>query len=305
MDKMGLSKLLLSLASDNPDIVEQSPDVASPTPSCLPLSRVRTAILRESWTEQESRHMANCTYCRQSEQQARSLVWHPSLVHLFWHARQLFSEIDIDLKHHLQRDACRRCLRLSAILGVDRLLVRLATQIRQGIANAANHLGRTLDSGAVASVDFVGSDLRLSFEDGKHNVLLSHADPARLCLEAPAVAGGTPQLLRVLIGDQQTAWDQLVVPRPAPDPSKCVADVRLPAVPSGRVALAVYPVETSLLACEDAELLRAAFVAACKLDPLSGAAWQMWAAKSLQRCDFDAALRPTLAWVSRPDGAKR
>jgi hypothetical protein len=305
MDKVGLSKLLLSLASANSDSVEQSAGVASPTASCLPLSRVRTAFLRESWSEQESQHLASCTYCRQSEQQARSLVWHPSLVHLFWHARQLLCDNDTDVKHHLERDACRRCLRLAAVLGMDRLLVRLAGQIRQRVASAANRLGRALASGAVASLAVAGTDLRLPFEDGKRFVLLSHADPTRLRLETPAVAGESAGLVRVLVGDQQSAWDQLLVPRPAADPSMRLAEVRLPAVPSSRVALALYPIEASLLSREDAEPLRAALAAACKLDPLAGAAWQSWAVQSLQRGDLDAALRPTFEAVARPDGMKR
>src|SRR5258708_2287662 len=119
MDQAGLNKLLLSLATDNPDAAEQSAGVTTPSPSCLPLSRVRAAVLRESWSDQETRHLSSCPFCRKNEQQARSVVWHPSLLQLFSHVRQLQTDPDTDVSHHLQRDTCRRCLRLSALLGMD------------------------------------------------------------------------------------------------------------------------------------------------------------------------------------------
>src|SRR5579863_6466982 len=122
MDDQGLAKLLLALTSDNPNL---------PAPSCLPLSRVRTAVLREDWTAVEERHQRGCTCCKGAETLARAEVWHPPLTSLFRQARGLVEGTDADLSYHLQKDACRRCHRLVAVFQADRLLGRLAAQIRQ------------------------------------------------------------------------------------------------------------------------------------------------------------------------------
>src|SRR5437764_8996737 len=171
MDEPGLNRLLVGLASNDPDRNEQAPGTTAPTMACLPLSRLRSAVLKENWSDSERTHLASCSYCRKTEQQARSQLWHPSLVHLFWHARGLFDNNDPDVAYHLQRDSCRRCLRLSALLGADRILARLAGQIRAGVANAAHRLGKALASGIVANFALNTTNTRFAFEQGPHTLV--------------------------------------------------------------------------------------------------------------------------------------
>ena len=160
MDEPALNRLFRSLARKNPEQVDTA------TPACLPTSRLRTAVLRENWSEAERTHLAGCEFCRKQEQQVRSQAWHPSLVHLFWHARGLLPKPDPDVSHHLQKDACRRCLRLTALLVADRILVRLASQVRSGLADAAHRLGHALSSATVAMLSPSANNVRLAFEGG-------------------------------------------------------------------------------------------------------------------------------------------
>src|SRR5262245_33243173 len=96
MDDAALSRVLLGLSGKEAD---------ASSPSCLPLSRVRTALLRENWNADEQRHLAACTHCRHTEQFARSQLSHPSLLALFWHVRGLLDPPDGDVAYHLQKDA--------------------------------------------------------------------------------------------------------------------------------------------------------------------------------------------------------
>src|SRR5437763_613203 len=144
MGETGLSQLLLELLG-NTDTREQEDGALRPTPSCPPLSRFRTAVLREDWTDAEQRHQATCDVCRQTEAQARRQVWHPSLLRLLWHARGL--HIDPDTARHLQNEGCRSCQRLALLLQADRLLARLAARVRQRVGDTATRLGRMLASG--------------------------------------------------------------------------------------------------------------------------------------------------------------
>src|SRR5262245_25341757 len=118
MDERALSKLLLALTGK--DAAEGPP---TPTP-CPPLPRLRTALLREDSTEAEREHIQACPRCQRSCRQLQEHVWHPTLLHLFWHARGLL-ETDTDVRHHLE-EGCRRCLRLATVFGGDRVLGRLA-----------------------------------------------------------------------------------------------------------------------------------------------------------------------------------
>src|SRR5438874_5274339 len=124
MDEAALSRLLQGLAGKEPDWPEESEGATRPGPSCVALSRMRTAALRENWSPEEQRHLAGCTYCRKADLMARQKAWHPSLVHLYWHARGLFDGNDGDVAHHLQKDACPRCLPPFAVLPLDPTLGR-------------------------------------------------------------------------------------------------------------------------------------------------------------------------------------
>src|SRR5262245_61995792 len=96
MSDRGLSQLLLGLAREGPDRPAQADDTL-PSPSCPPLPRFRSALLREDWTDAEQQHRSTCPYCRQAEAQSRQQTWHPSLVHLFWHVRGLLDDTDTDV----------------------------------------------------------------------------------------------------------------------------------------------------------------------------------------------------------------
>ncbi len=304
MDEPGLNRLLVGLTCNDPDRIEKAPGTTAPTMACMPLSRLRSGVLRENWTDGERTHLASCSFCRKTEQQARSQVWHPSLVHLFWHARGLLDNNDADVTYHLNRDGCRRCLRLSALLGADRILARLASQIRAGVANAAHRLGKALASGVVANFALNTTNARFAFEHGPHT-LVSTADPARLRLEMPAT-GDPPRLLRVLVGQGQGASEHLVIPRPGSQSSVQSAELLVPAASQPDPAsLTVYEVDPGLLAREDVAPLRSAFLAAGKLDPQAVSAWQAWAAQTLQRPELDPSLRTLLESLVRPDAGKQ
>jgi hypothetical protein len=265
-------------------------------------------VLRENWTDAEARHRAVCSHCKEAEQLARTSIWHPSLVDLFRQARDLSDTPDIDTVHHLRKDACRRCLRLTSLLGIDRILTRLAAQIRSGMADAAGRLSRALATGAVASLALASGGTAgqaIAFEDGEHSVRLVSDRPARLCLELPARdKNPAPRLIRVLVGDAQTSSDHLIVPRPAGSSDGLTAVFAPPALPARTICLTLYEVDASLLAQEDAPLLRSAYASACKLDPPAQSAWQSWAAAALQRPDLNGVLRPILSSVARPDPGK-
>ncbi|MBI1916661.1 MAG: hypothetical protein HYS12_18290 [Planctomycetes bacterium] len=295
MNEHGLSRLLLGLAS------EDTEPTTMPTPSCLPLPRFRTALLREDWTDAEQRHKAGCDVCRQTEAQARRQVWHPSLLRLFWHARGLVD--DADAARHLQTDACRRCQRLSILLQADRLLARLATRVRQRAGDTATRLGRMLASGASALLAPASSGLRaeqpFAFEAAGHSAVLLRTAPPLLRLERPGNAQ-TPVLLRVLLGDRKDVREQFTVPRPGKEPGGLHADLPLERLPAEPLTLALYEVDAAVLGIEEVSQLCHAFAAARKLDPLAVPAWQTWASHALKLAGLDAAVRPALEALTRP-----
>lgn len=289
MNDHGLAKLLLGLTNDNSTL---------PGPACLPLSRVRTALLREDWTEAEERHKSTCTSCQQAEAQARSGVWHPSLLSLFRQARDLPEGNDPDLPYHLQKDACRRCQRLVAVFQADRLLGRLASQIRQGLTAAATRLGQMLASGAVATLAFP-SEQPLAFEGGRCTATLSRSDPLRLRLEQRGPATDTPRLQRVLLGNRKEFADRFVIFHPGKEPQTQMAEVRLERLPGEPAVLAVYDVDAAVLDREDIPQLREAVAAAGKHDPPALPAWQHWAAQAVKLTGLEAGLRTALEGLVR------
>ncbi len=303
MGEHGLSQLLLGLASDGPDRHERADDEL-PTPSCPPLPRFRSALLREDWTDAEQRHRSVCAHCRQAEAQARQQAWHPSLVHLFWHARGLLDDTDTDVAYHLQTDGCRRCRRLSMLFQADRLLARLAARVRQGVVDAASRLGRMLASGAVASLALPVStgprpEQPLAFETAGHSAVL-RTDPPLLRLERSGDAK-TPSLLRVLFGSGKEVREQFAVPRPGKEPGVLRADLPLERLPTGPLTLALYEVDATMLGKEEVPQLCSAFTATSKLDPPSVLAWHGWASATLKLSGLEGAVRSALEGLSRPD----
>jgi hypothetical protein len=294
MDDHGLAKLLVTLTSDNPSL---------PAPSCVPLSRVRTALLREEWTEAEERHKRNCPSCRGAEAQARAEIWHPPLMSLFRQARGLVEPTDADLAYHLQKDTCRRCHRLVAVFQADRLLGRLAAQIRQGLTAAATRLGQMLASGVVATFALPGgasaAEQQLAFEGGGYTATLFRGDPVRLRLEQRGSGAEPPRLQRLLLGNRKEFADRFVVLRPGKEPQTHSAEVRLERLPSEPAVLALYDTDAAVLDREDVPQLREGFTAAGKYDPLALPAWQSWAAQTLKLPGLDAGLRTGLEGLVR------
>ena len=294
MNDAALSRLLLGLSGKEPDM---------PSPACVPLSRVRTALLRENWSADEQRHLAGCTHCKRTEQLALGQLSHPSLLSLFWHVRGLLDPADADVAYHLQKDACKRCLRLAALLAIDRILARMAGQVRQN-ARAANRLGRALGGATVVTVTPAVPPPagRVCCEDGKHAVSLSAADPGRLRVEFPVAEH--PSLIHLLVGSQQTTREQLIVPHAVTGAAR-VAEVRVPDLPPERLVVALYEVEPALLARDDMPGLQSGYAAACKVSPKAAEAWRAWAAQAMHNPELDPALRPALDAIVRPDGGKR
>src|SRR5262245_41994449 len=301
MDEHGLSRLLLELTSE---VTERT---TMPTLTCPPLSRFRSAVLREDWTDVEQRHKVGCDVCRQTEAQAQRQVWHPSLLRLFWHARGLVD--DADAAHHLQIDSCRRCQRLSILLQADRLLARLAVQVRQRVGDTATRLGRMLASGAAALLAPASIGLHaeqpFAFEAAGHSAVLFRIAPPGLRLEWPGDEK-TPVLLRVLLGDRKDVGEHFAVPRSGKENGVLRADLPLERLPAEPLTLAVYEVDATNLGREEVPQLCHAVAAARKLDPAALPAWQAWACHALKLAGLDTAVRPTLEGLARPDaGAVR
>jgi hypothetical protein len=283
MDERALSKLLLALAGK--DASEGTPRETG----CPALPRLRSALLREDATDAERRHVETCPRCQQAWRQLQAQVWHPTLLHLYWHTRGLLAA-DADVRCHLD-DGCCRCLRLAAVLAADPVLDRLAARLREDVAGAAAaRLGRTLASAAVGT-------LPGGFEDrcpvALRVMVRQVGDPSRLALHLPP--SPEPRLVRVLAGDQERADVLFAVPRPERDHHSAV----LALSPSPRAALVVYEVAPELLHRDDGPALQAAFAAAARTDPLALAAWQRWAERTQGQPDLDPGLRPVLAALAR------
>lgn len=84
---------------------------------CIPLPRFRTARLGRDWTPDERRHLQECSRCRRVEVRARSYVWHPGVGEVWRFLRgRLPTEVLQDVADHLERDRCRRCRWVEAVL---------------------------------------------------------------------------------------------------------------------------------------------------------------------------------------------
>jgi hypothetical protein len=306
MGETGLAQLLWELLSDR-DTQEQADSALRPTPACPPLSRFRTALLREDWTDAEQRHKAMCDCCRQTEAQAGRQVWHPSLLRLLWHVRGLLD--DADASRHLQNEGCRRCQRLALVLQADRLLARLTARVRQRVGDTATRLGRMLASGVTAFLAPASSGPRaeqhFAFEAAGHSGVLFRIDSPLLRLERPGDAK-TPVLLRILLGDRKDVREHFAVPRPGKEAGVLRADLPLERLPAEPLTLAVYEVDAAVLGREEVPQLCQASVAAGKLDPPAISAWQAWASHALKCAGLDASVRPALEGLARPNaGAAR
>jgi hypothetical protein len=163
MDESKLAKLLFQVIHDEPD------DSTLPTPSCPPLPRLRTAVLREDWTRAEEAHKQACTHCQRATVQVQNVVWHPTLAELFGHGRAR-SE---DVGYHLERDGCKQCQRLGEALAGNRLLRRLAGE----------RLQQVLESGIAGKM--------VEVEGGKESRLVQ------------VVAGGREQLVILKAGEKR------------------------------------------------------------------------------------------------------
>ncbi len=119
MDEQKLAELFLTIIHDNPEPIEGT---ILPTPSCPPLPRLRTAVLRENWSSAEEIHKQACAYCQRTAARVQTLAWHPTLVELSGYGR---TQQD-DVVYHLERDDCKHCQRLRESLAGNRLLRRLS-----------------------------------------------------------------------------------------------------------------------------------------------------------------------------------
>src|SRR6185369_6716803 len=143
---------------------------------------------------------------------------------------------------------------------------------------------------------------RVCCEDGKHAVSLSASDPGRIRVEFPVAE--RPSLVHLLVGNQQTTREQLVVPHTVTGAAR-VAEVRVPGLPPERLEVALYEVEPSLLGRDDLAGLQSGYAAACKVGAKSAEAWRSWAAQAMLNPELDPTLRPALDSIVRPDAGKR
>jgi hypothetical protein len=291
MDEQSLAKLLLALSSDDADRWEHTEGKTAPGPSCPPLPRLRNAVLREDWTDAELRHKASCGHCRHTERLVLAGVWHPSPAQLY-HQPQAGGN-DADAAHHLCRDRCRRCERLTATLRVDPLLSRLAR--RGGPDRAA--LERVLRTGLAAREPLAAR--RVTFDDRHLSVAISGDKRPEFYLERSAAAKGDTRLLYALLGTGPGSQRHLLLPRPVPASRSQVAKLRLDAPPPERAPLVLFEIEPELLSADEAPLLTAALRQSEAHDPAALPVWREWAARALGRKDLDATIRDLLAKVQR------
>jgi hypothetical protein len=298
MNDHGIERLLYTLASGDPDRLEQAAGMTFPTPDCIPLSRLRGGVLRHDWREAERQHKQQCAYCQSMEGQASREVWHPPMAALFWNARG-FSDGSPDLAYHLRQDDCLRCRQLTALFQADRVLGHVASQARQGLAGAADRLGRMLSSMAVGLASCRAGNPCFALEVSGVSASLSAGDKPRLRLDLPGDTG-TPGLLRVLIAGDRGTSDHFVVPVPGKGPQTLTAELSLESVPEGLVMLAVYEVDAAVLDREDGPRLQA-LAAAARHDPSVVRRWQEWATGALKSPGVEAGLKPALEGIARAE----
>jgi hypothetical protein len=278
--------------------------------------------------------MSQCLTCCRIEAEVRRELWHPTAAQLFEHSQRFLSSADAqEVTDHLEVDGCRRCLRLAALLREDRLLRRLASRIRLGVAGAARLLNDALESCAagrdslvlhVPPSDDFGSAARLRglldklrpgpdlsdpswspFEDGKTSGRLV-GDAGGSWLEL-AQRGLSPDgLLHALVGDARgrTFWQGFVMlcRRQPGDPARW-ARVRLPGPPPRKNTVRVVEADVRLLEGEDGEELRQSYRTSERDDPGTVPAWQAWARGALDRVGWDAGFRRWLEKIMTPEQA--
>lgn len=109
------------------DIQEREQRYAQERASCLTPSRIRTALLREDWTEAELEQLRTCRLCQSLRDKIRQRLWFPSLRQLvLYRLGKLTGEEAEAVRLHLERDQCRRSLeRLRQIEAVQGALATL------------------------------------------------------------------------------------------------------------------------------------------------------------------------------------
>ncbi len=93
------------------DIQEREQRYAQERANCLSPARLRTALLREDWTEAEREHLRTCTYCQRMRDKVQKRLWFPSLWQLLWYRLKRLTGEEADaVADHLERDQCQRSL---------------------------------------------------------------------------------------------------------------------------------------------------------------------------------------------------
>ncbi|MFQ3610174.1 MAG: hypothetical protein SNJ72_01640 [Fimbriimonadales bacterium] len=113
------------------DIQERERRYAEERAHCLLPTRVRTALLREDWTEAEREHLRTCTFCQAMRDKLQPRLWFPSLWQLvLYRLGRLTGDEAEAVARHLERDRCRRSLeRLRQIEAVQGTIAALLQPI--------------------------------------------------------------------------------------------------------------------------------------------------------------------------------
>jgi hypothetical protein len=282
MDDHALQQLLFVLASGTRSAA-QPDNPWSPTPDCLPLSRFRTAALRDDWSAAESVHRHTCSYCQRTLAQVRDAVWHPAVGQLLHHPGRAS---DADVTYHVEEDRCRRCRHLADLLRESRFLRRLADRAPE------ERRERVLTSGGAARVPLTAPDQPVPFDHDRTAGLMTPQPGHRLYLEraGPPAPG---QLWLLLMPDEAGQQERFLLPSPAAGREAGVAEVALERPPPDQAFPVLFAVDAGDLTAEDIPLLRARLTAAER---------QAWSREALTCPDLDPAVRLFLEGVvRRPD----
>jgi hypothetical protein len=198
----------------------------NPTPSCPPLPRFHTAIIRgDDWTESELAHVRACDYCRRTEQKVRQLVWHPTVAQLFmWRLHGLRGSDAEDVTYHLETDGCRRCNLLVEfwITGLVNLVQegkRRMEEMAAGLAGVVAGWQRLQPAYGFDNTTRPPFQFTTALEDGSLSVTVRETDEGQLWVHVLSPQGERAgQVIRVeLLGASGPVGSRNVQLKPRPD----------------------------------------------------------------------------------------
>lgn len=290
MNQAGLQRLLFELT-------DLSANRLTPTPSCVPLSRFRTAVLRENWTPAEMKHLEGCTCCRDRELLAKRNSWHPMPFDFFLYLHGKCQEARQDVAYHLKQDRCQRCVLTASLLAADRFLRRHAGRP----SPALDRLLSCLSVAVRINLPTSKSELVISAEE---NADVTFAWTGRGRFHLKATHGfPSPTLMHLQLQGEKTNASLFLVTHSVGE--GFAVEGRFNDVPRDPAILLLYPVHLTFLGKEDLKLLQDSYACACQNDVNARAAWQTWAKRSVKQGLLDADLNAQQRlWKDAPECPK-